>query len=104
MCQAIQSDIHAMPAPHPLWSIEEHDRLLSKLFRVTWLRHCELPQRFPHSSWIMPVSWERCGDHADAKKQHIDNNKALVAGNQAWLASCVADGHFTKRGGASSSC
>ena len=40
-------------------SVEEHDRLASKMFRVLWVRHCGLPR----------------------KEFHLDNGLLLVCGN-----------------------
>ena len=34
-----------MPRPNPQWSIDAHDRLISKLFRVLWARHGLKPKR-----------------------------------------------------------
>ena len=34
-CPKIQLEIDQMPPPNPTWSIDEHDRLVAKLYRVT---------------------------------------------------------------------
>ena len=45
----LQQDIAAFSLPHPRMSVEVHDSLLSKLFRVMWVRHSGLPQTVPRS-------------------------------------------------------
>ena len=40
-------------------SVDEHARLLPKLFRVVWVRHGLKPQRVPRKPWITPLVWQR---------------------------------------------
>ena len=48
--EAIEADIAAMPPHHPAWTVDDHNRLLTKLFRDVWFRHGLAASRVPPQS------------------------------------------------------
>ena len=52
VCKAIQHEIQTMPPPMPNWTIDEHDRLVSKMFRVAWCTHGLPPTLLPRKPWV----------------------------------------------------
>ena len=47
--EAIQQEITMFPLPHPKWSVDEHDRLLTTLCLVLWFNHGLASSRVPRS-------------------------------------------------------
>ena len=74
IAQAIQEDIAARPPPHTTSSVDDHDRLLTKLFRDVWLRHGLAVSRVLHSPWITPAVWTCLQDRALARRCHTSTN------------------------------
>ena len=66
---ALQQDIAAFSLPHSRMSVQEHDRLLSMLFRVMWVRHSGLPQTVPRTPCFTPAVWEQVYGHATMRRQ-----------------------------------
>ena len=61
-----------MPPPSPAWSIDEHDRLVAKLCRVTWAKHGLTPTRVPNKPWVSQEVWEALEAHVVVRRCHSD--------------------------------
>ena len=47
--EAIQQELATFPPPHPKWSVDDHDRLLTKVFQVLWFKHGLASPRVPRN-------------------------------------------------------
>ena len=66
--QEIEASIATMPPPHPTWTVDEHDRLLTKLFRGVWFRHGITVPSVPHSPWTTSAVWTSLQEHAATRR------------------------------------
>ena len=72
-----QSNIATMPPPHTAWSVDEHDRLLTQVFRNVWFKHGLAVPIVAHSTWITPAVWTSLQQHAAAPSGHAPTKKAV---------------------------
>ena len=75
--EAIQQELATFLLPHPEWSVDEHKRLLTKVFQVLWFKHGLAAPRVPRSPWITADVWEILQQHAVARAAHAGTAKML---------------------------
>ena len=86
--EALQKDFAQYPVPHALMPVEEHDRLVSKLFRVIWVRHCGMPQRVPNESWVTTEVWAQLSTHANIRVEFAASRRLLAAAvKRSWFCA-----------------
>ena len=94
--EALQKDFARYPVPHPSMPVEEHDRLVSKLFRAMRARHCGMPKRVPNGSWVTTEVWAQLCTHAHIRVAFTSSRKLLVVAVKkscfcAWDALCGSE-------------
>ena len=93
---ALQKDFARYPVPHPSMPVEEHDRLVSKLFRAMRARHCGRPKRVPNGSWVTTEVWAQLCTRAHIRVAFTSSRKLLVVAVKkscfcAWDALCGSE-------------
>ena len=71
--KGIADEIATFPPPQASWSVDDKDRLLTKLFRTLWFKHgiaAPSPLPPPHSPWITAEVWDTVQQHAAALAAH----------------------------------
>ena len=94
--EILQTDFPRYPVPHPSMPVEEHDRLVSKLFRAMRARHCGMPKRVPNGSWVTTEVWAQLCTHAHIRVAFTSSRKLLVVAVKkscfcAWDALCGSE-------------
>ncbi|MFM7978318.1 MAG: hypothetical protein ACKPKO_03300, partial [Candidatus Fonsibacter sp.] len=68
----IQDDFASLPPCNAPWTIDQHDMLLSKVFRQIWLRNAEKSQAIPSKPWITEEVWSALRQHAALRKSFAE--------------------------------